>query len=108
MASLLAEEQAELERAQVAGLRSQYMGLIKSRVESKWLQPAGGVTGSCQVKVKQASTGKILDVQVLSSASCNETMRDSVEKAVWRADPLPKAPDPRVFDRELNFIFEPQ
>ena len=108
MNALFAEEQAELEQAQVAGLRSRYIGAIKSRVESRWLQPAGGVTGSCEVKVKQASTGRVLDVQVLSSSTCSGMMRDSVEKAVWRADPLPKAPDSRVFEREINFIFEPQ
>lgn len=108
MQRMMAEEHAKLEQAQVAGLRSRYMGAIKSRVESRWLQPPGGASGSCEVKVKQASTGKVLDVQVLSSPSCNESMRQSVEKAVWRADPLPRAPDPRVFDREIKFIFEPQ
>jgi colicin import membrane protein len=108
MAALFAEEQTSLERAQVAGLKNRYMAAIKSRVESRWLQPPQGPAGSCKVRVKQASTGKVLDVQVLPSASCNEAMRQSVDKAVWRADPLPKAPDPRVFDREIEFTFEPQ
>lgn len=108
MAQLLAEDQSDLEQARMAGLKSQYMAAIKSRVESRWLQPSGGVTGSCEVKVKQASTGTVLDVQVLPSSTCNESMRQSVEKAVWRADPMPRAPDVKVFDREIKFIFEPQ
>jgi colicin import membrane protein len=31
----------------------------------------------------------------------------SVEAAVRKASPLPAPPDPEVFDREIEFVFEP-
>ncbi len=109
MAQLLAEEERAMEeQSRLASLRSQYMSAIKSRVQSRWLQPADGLTGACRVHVRQSPSGNILDVRVESSSSCNPLMKRSVEKAVERASPLPAPPDRRVFDPEIDFTFEPQ
>ena len=38
----------------------------------------------------------------------NDAFRKSVEKAVWKSDPLPEPPSPELFDRELRFMFTPR
>jgi colicin import membrane protein len=40
---------------------------------------------------------------------CNgdAALRESIESAVYRASPLPAAPDPSLFDRNLSFLFKP-
>jgi colicin import membrane protein len=41
--------------------------------------------------------------------SCNgdETVRQSIEAAVYRASPLPPPPDPALFERNLEIRFKP-
>ncbi|MEJ1961159.1 MAG: cell envelope integrity protein TolA [Gammaproteobacteria bacterium] len=45
----------------------------------------------------------------MSVGECNgdAAVRESIEAAVYRASPLPPAPDPAVFDRNLVFTFRP-
>ena len=49
----------------------------------------------------------VTSAQVLT---CNgdDAARQSIEAAVYRASPLPVAPDPALFDRNLVFNFRPQ
>lgn len=108
IAAMIAEEETAMAAARVSSLKGQYMGAIKQRVQSRWLQPPDGASGECRVEVIQAPTGGVLDVRVQTSATCNEAMKESVEKAVWRSDPLPRAPDPRVFERQIIFTFDPR
>jgi colicin import membrane protein len=52
-------------------------------------------------------TGDVVSAVV---ASCNgdEAVRRSIEAAVRDASPLPRAPTPAVFDRNLNINFKPE
>jgi hypothetical protein len=42
-------------------------------------------------------------------ASCNgdDAVRRSIERAVFDASPLPRAPDPALFQRNINVRFKP-
>ena len=63
----------------------------------------------CDVYVLQDVKGK---VEVVNVRECNvddsaqaKSFRDSIERAVYKASPLPSAPDDAVFDRELLLKF---
>ena len=44
-------------------------------------------------------------MQMLMIASKAKVFKDSIRRAVYKASPLPSAPDEAVFDKELIFIF---
>ena len=124
-----AEEKAEIERAlleeermreqarkaaeraaRLQTQREQYIMDIAQDVENNWLRPATNVEGqSCDVIVTQAMSGDVIDVRLQScSSSSDNAFKRSVERAVRTASPLPKAPNPDVFEREIYFTFKPR
>jgi colicin import membrane protein len=81
--------------------------LIRNRVERAWVRPPSARVGlACEVRVTQVPGGSVTGV---SFGRCNgdETVRQSIEAAVYRASPLPQPPDPALFERELIFNFAP-
>ncbi len=104
-AQLAAEEGATT--AVNAGLLNVYVGMISQKVMRNWIKPPTAKQGlECEVKVSQAQGGTVLSVEV---GRCNgdAAVRSSIEAAVQRASPLPSPPDPRLFQRNLLFIFKP-
>ena len=41
----------------------------------------------------------------VGNSSKAKAFKDSIERAVYKASPLPVAPDESVFDEEIEFIF---
>ena len=118
-----AEEKAEMERAlqeeenariaaeraaRLQTQRQQYMMQIRVDIENNWLQPAGNIEGqSCEVFVTQTMQGDVIDVR-LQSCTGDTAFQRSVERAVRSASPLPLAPNPDVYAREIIFTFKPR
>jgi len=103
----LAEEEGR-RRAEDAGLLNQYIAMIQQRVIRNWNRPESARPGlRCEVDVVQAPGGTVLSVDI---GACNgdAIVRQSIEAAVLRASPLPPPPDPRLFERNVRFIFEPK
>ena len=100
-------EEAAISAAKRNRMIKQWENAIKLRV-SRWLEPPDGASWECKVKVMQARTGMVLDVQVVPSPSCDPAMQASVARAVRRADPLPRPKDPGIFDSRINFTFSPE
>jgi colicin import membrane protein len=101
------EAEEQLMRAQASGAMSQYIAMIQQQVERRWIRPASARPGiECEVNVTQSPSGVVLSVQV---GRCNgdQAVRQSIEIAVQKASPLPAPPDPRLFERNLRFIFKP-
>jgi colicin import membrane protein len=48
-------------------------------------------------------------VTQVTIGECNgdQAVRESIERAVYRASPLPPPPDPSLFDRNLRINFKP-
>ena len=61
----------------------------------------------CTVSVLQSIGGEVLKVVVEKCTGGNAALRKSVENAVLAASPLPAAPDPKLFDRNVRFYFRP-
>jgi colicin import membrane protein len=88
-------------------LRLQYVKLIEQKVESKWLRPSTlSANQSCEVYVRQNALGNVISVN-LHECSNDVAFKNSIERAVWAADPLPPPPNPEVFDNEIHFTFRP-
>lgn len=101
-------QQAAENNARLQSLRSQYVRLIEQKVMRNWLRPATSTSSmSCEVNVTQTSLGDVIDVS-LGQCVNDVAFQRSIERAVRKASPLPPAPDPRVFDREIHFTFKPR
>jgi colicin import membrane protein len=101
------ERRAGEERAR-EGMLDQYRRLIEQRIVRNWVRPPSAAAGlRCEVNVRQAPGGTILDV---TFGACNgdEAVRRSIEAAVYRSSPLPDPPDPTLFQRQVRIIFEPR
>jgi colicin import membrane protein len=93
--------------AESAGLKNQYIAMLEQHIYRYWNRPPSARPGlECEIKVSQTPAGVVLSVQI---GACNgdAAVRQSIENAVLRASPLPKAPDPRVFERVLLMRFRP-
>jgi colicin import membrane protein len=49
----------------------------------------------------------VLSAQV-DKCNGDAAVKQSIEAAVLKSSPLPPPPDPRVFERNLVFVFKPQ
>lgn len=102
------EEEERRRAAEDSGLLDQYATMIRQRVERNWIRPAGAVKGlECEVRVRQIPGGDVVDVRM---GRCNgdATVMRSIEAAVYKASPLPRPPDPSLFEKELIFRFAPE
>ena len=105
-------EQLELEeqrlQAERAGLLGQYIALIRQRVTRNWIRPPEARPGiDCEVFVTQIPGGEVVGVR-FGRCNANDVVRRSIEAAVYRSSPLPKPPDPTLFERNLVFDFKPE
>jgi colicin import membrane protein len=103
----LEEEEGE-NQARGSPEMAQYIAMIRQHVERRWTRPLSATTGlECEVKVAQTPAGVVLSVQV---GRCNgdAAVKQSIETAVYRASPLPTPSNPRLFDRNIVFIFKPE
>jgi colicin import membrane protein len=94
-------------RLRSSGLRATYIGQIRNRIERAWKKPPGATSGiDCEVRVTQVPGGAVTGVTV---GRCNgdESVRQSIVDAVYRASPLPAPPDPALFERDLVVTFRP-
>ena len=104
-AQLAAE--ADRQQAERSGLMDQYILLIKDKIERHWTRPLSAASGlDCIVSVVQLPTGDVIEARV---TSCNgdDAVRRSIEAAVKLASPLPRPPNPNLFERNLNVRFKP-
>ena len=107
-----AEEDQEREIAQediLNELKANYINQIASRVKEQWRYQGAKDNWGCDVYILQDLNGK---VQSVNLQSCNvdnsakaKVFKDAIERAVYKASPLPPAPDKSVYDREILFHF---
>jgi colicin import membrane protein len=94
---------------QLTTLKSAYVNNIAARVKSLWRYQAAEDNWSAEVYVVQDIDGEVLAVDVrnanVGGSSEGESFMNSIQRAVYKASPLPAAPDNAVFDKELYFIF---
>lgn len=104
--SMALEEQRMV--AENAGLLAQYKALIQQKVMRNWNRPPDAEAGiNCEVFASQIPGGEVVGVRI-GRCNGNDTVRRSIETAVYRASPLPGPPDSSLFERKLVFDFIPE
>jgi colicin import membrane protein len=110
LANELAEDE-KLEREvlatqQLNKLKIGYISQIATKVQNNWRRlPKTKKGWQCYVVVLQNKKGVVKTV-VLKKCSGGSAFQRSVKAAVFKASPLPKAPQKDIFDKEISFIFE--
>ena len=105
-----AEIAAEAQRleAMQANAQAAYMFAIRQHIQRHWVRPPTATVGiECVVNIRQLPGGEVVSVSI---GSCNgdAAVRSSIERAVYKASPLPSPRDPSVFSRDLRLIFRPE
>jgi colicin import membrane protein len=81
---------------------------IVAKIQRAWIRPASAQPGiSCTVLVTQVPGGEVTSAKVDSCNGGDAALRESVERAVLNASPLPSPPDPALFERNLELTFAP-
>lgn len=70
---------------------------IAARIERAWAYPAtAGEPVVCKLRITQNTSGEVINV-VVDACNGDETVRQSIEAAAYRASPLPAPPDAAAF-----------
>ena len=94
---------------QLNTLKSAYVNHIAARVSSYWRYVGAEDDWGCDVYILQSTEGVVEAVNVhnctLDDSDKARSFKNSIERAVYKASPLPIAPDEAVFDKEVLFFF---
>ena len=86
-----------------------YVDAIRQDVQRNWRKPPGTTPDmECVVRVNQIPGGEVVDAKIVSCTTNDENFKRSVVNAVYKASPLPKPADAAIFQRNLEFKFNPQ
>ncbi|MBT4653066.1 MAG: hypothetical protein HOC15_01100 [Thiotrichales bacterium] len=114
---LLVEElQAEEElnkiillKAYLERLKAAYVNNIAAKVKSLWRYQGAEDNWTADVYVLQDKDGKVLAVEIqktnVGDSAKAKVFTDSIERAIYKSSPLPKAPDESIFTEEILFKF---
>jgi len=90
-------------------LLARYNAAIQQAVHRQWIRPESVRLGqTCRLTIHQIPGGQVVNVQFSSDCSYDQAGRDSVERAILRASPLPYRGFENVAERILRFNFEAQ
>lgn len=104
--SLEAEERGRALQNSDAAAR--WHAQIVAKIQRAWIKPPSAQPGiSCTVLVTQVPGGEVTSVRVDSCNGGDAALRESVERAVYNASPLPSPPDTALFERNLELTFAP-
>jgi colicin import membrane protein len=104
--------QRELDLAAAVGAeeqeqaQTQWAQQITAAISRAWTRMAGTDNLKCILKIRLAASGAVLDAQVAHSSG-NQLFDDSVQRAVYKASPLPLPTDMSAFDPNINICFSP-
>ena len=88
-------------------LLARYVAALQHAITRQWTRPDTIALGQkCRMTIHQAPGGTVLNVEISPSCSYDAQGRQSIEAAVFKADPLPYAGFEAVFNRNLDINFE--
>ena len=91
------------------GLQAKYAAALQQAILRQWIRPETVALGQrCRISIRQLQGGEVVDVEVSPSCPYDAAGRQSVERAIYKASPLPYAGFETVFNRnlDLNFVAE--
>jgi hypothetical protein len=94
---------------QLNTLKVAYVNNIAARVKTFWRYQGADDDWSCNVYVQQDENGVVEAVNIqncnLDDSEKARAFKNSIERAIYKASPLPSAPDEEVFIKEILFEF---
>jgi colicin import membrane protein len=85
-----------------------WVGAMVAAIEQRWIRPSSVAPGMiCPIRIKMLPGGDVMSAEVLPSCPYDEAARDSVERAVRAASPLPYSGYERVAARDFVVRFQP-
>jgi colicin import membrane protein len=89
-------------------LQAAYQLAIQNAVERNWRRPETIPVGQrCRIVIVQIPGGEVISADVDPTCPYDALGRDSLERAVFAASPLPYAGFEEVFVRRLGLNFQP-
>ena len=91
------------------GLQAKDAAALQLAILRQWIRPETVALGQrCRISIRQLQGGEVVDVEVSPSCPYDAAGRQSVERAIYKASPLPYAGFETVFNRnlDLNFVAE--
>ena len=86
-----------------------YAVALKDAITRQWIRPESIPLGvPCQVRIRQIPGGEVVDVQVSAGCPYDALGKQSLERAVQKASPLPYAGFEDVFSRDVILTFRPE
>ena len=86
-----------------------YKIAVKDAITRQWIRPESIPIGvPCQVRIRQIPGGEVVDVQVSAGCPYDDLGKQSLERAVMKASPLPYAGFEDVFSRDVILTFRPE
>ncbi len=90
-------------------LKVRWVNSISAKVKANWRYQGAEDDWTCEVYVVQDRDGTVVAVDVrncnVDNSNKAKVFKDSIRRAVYKASPLPSAPDEAVFDKELVMKF---
>jgi colicin import membrane protein len=90
-------------------LKENYISLIAGKVRKGWRYQGAEDNWGCNVHIIQSEVGDVLAVNIQDCTIDNSdraiSFKNSIERAVYKASPLPLAPDKDLFNSEILFHF---
>jgi colicin import membrane protein len=91
------------------GLEAKYAAAIQQAILRQWVRPETVPLGQrCRISIRQLPGGEVMDVTISPSCPYDTLGKQSVERAVLKASPLPYAGFETVFNRNLDLNFVPE
>lgn len=88
---------------------ARYSLAVKDAITRQWVRPESIPMGvPCQVRIRQIPGGEVVDVQVSGNCPYDDRGKQSLERAVLKASPLPYAGFEDVFSRDIILTFRPE
>lgn len=90
------------------GLRVAYVDAIRRAVSKKWILPENLPNTSCVVHLIVVPGGDLISVRVDEACPYDAQGRQSLEQAIWLAQPLPYKGYESIWQRTLDVSFMPE
>lgn len=95
------------EKARLHKEMGYYISAIRSKVEENWNRPPSTPDNlNCAIKIVQQPGGTVVKA-TLGSCNADTAVQQSIITAVYKASPLPQPGDPKLFSKQITFIFSP-
>jgi colicin import membrane protein len=88
--------------------QGEWVGAMVAAIERQWVRPPNVSSGQiCPIRIKMLPGGEVMSAEVQPNCPYDQAAKESVERAVLKASPLPYAGFEQVAARDFVVRFQP-